>query len=184
MLQKKLCYRGLVTVNFIVNKTDICSDHWLYVHETTVQMGRVGNMNNFSVNMVDNPDHTALSLEYFTFTNTDFWNTPDEDLIELGKKELEDIGLVTQDKILDGMILKEQEAYPVYDKHYKQSLKVVLDYLSRFKNLQLMGRNGLHRYNNMDIAMLSAFDAVDKVLIAEKRKVVMQQKESVKQVAV
>lgn len=161
---QKLVYRGLITVNLIVKKKDVSPDHWLYVHEKTVKMGRVGNMNNFSVKMSDTDNHSSLSLEYFTFVDGDFWKKSDLELIELGKIELEELGLVKKKDVIDGMILKEPEAYPVYDKNYKESLEVVISYLKGFKNLYLMGRNGLHKYNNMDIAMLSAFKVTDKVL--------------------
>ena len=162
-----LSYRGLITVNLIVNKAHVCPDHWLYIHEKEVQMGRVGNMNNFSLKMVDDATHTALSLEYFTFTHEALWAMPDHELIELGKRELERIGLVSSAAVLDGMVIRTADAYPVYDSDYKPYLACVLDYVSTFKNVQLMGRNGTHAYNNMDIAMLSAMDAVDAVLAQE-----------------
>ncbi|QQR49641.1 NAD(P)/FAD-dependent oxidoreductase [bacterium] len=163
-----LQYRGLITINLIVNKESICPDHWLYVHEKKVKMGRIGNMNNFSMDMVDNPAHTALSLEYFAFVGEAFWLLSDQELVEIAKKELEAIGLVKAHEVLDGMVMKTAEAYPLYDEHYKEHLGLVLNYLGTFSNLELMGRNGLHRYNNMDIAMLSAMSAVDKVLEKEK----------------
>lgn len=159
-----LQYRGLITVNLIINKTAICPDHWLYIHEKKVKMGRIGNMNNFSLKMVDNPEHTALSLEYFSFVNDEFWKQSDVELLKLGAQELEQIGLIKESDVIDGMIVRTPEAYPLYDANYQQHLKVVLNYLSGFENLQLMGRNGMHRYNNMDIAMLSAKSAVDKIL--------------------
>ena len=109
-----------------------------------------------------------MSLEYFNFTDRSFWKKTDDQLIKLGKKELAKTGLVKSHKVLDGMILREPQAYPVYDKHYQKSLKIALDYLAQFSNLQLMGRNGLHKYNNMDIAMLSAITATDKVVKKEK----------------
>lgn len=166
---KALCYRGLITVNVIVQKTSICPDHWLYIHEKEVRMGRIGNMNNFSARMVDDAgEHTALSLEYFTFVDEPFWFKSDYELIELGKKELEKIGLVKAAAVVDGMVVRTPEAYPVYDEHYKEHLNKVLTYLGRFSNLQMMGRNGLHRYNNMDVAMLSAMTAVEKILEQEK----------------
>ena len=163
-----LQYRGLITVNLIVNKTAICPDHWLYVHEKKVKMGRIGNMNNFSMGMVDHPNHTALSLEYFAFVGEAFWLKTEQELVEIAKLELEKIGLLKADEVLDGMVMKTAEAYPLYDEHYKEHLSTVLNYLGTFSNLELMGRNGLHRYNNMDIAMLSAISAVDNVLEKEK----------------
>ncbi len=168
---QSLCYRGLITVNLIIQKTHVCPDHWLYIHEKDVRMGRIGNMNNFSPLMVDDAGkHTALSLEYFTFVDEPFWFKSDYELVELGKKELEKIGLVKAAAVVDGMVMRTPEAYPVYDEHYKEYLSVVLNYLATFPNLQLMGRNGLHRYNNMDIAMLSAMASVDKVLEQERQR--------------
>jgi protoporphyrinogen oxidase len=158
-----LRYRGLITINLIVKATDVCPDHWIYVHEKTVRMGRIGNMNNFSVKMSDSPDHTALSLEYFAFIDEPFWKKPDDELIAIGTRELESTGLIPKGSVVDGMIMRTSEAYPVYDQNYKEHLSCVLTYLQGFSNLHLMGRNGLHRYNNMDIAMLSALDVVKKI---------------------
>jgi len=165
---KNLKYRGLITVNFIVDKKDISPDHWLYIHEKEVKMGRIGNMNNFSINMVDDPKHTALNLEYFTYTTDEFWNKSDQEILQIGKEELDKMGFVKSDLIKDGMVLRFPAAYPVYDENYASHLNIVLQYLSQFSNLSLMGRNGLHRYNNMDIAMLSAMQAVDSVEKQEK----------------
>lgn len=165
-----LQYRGLITVNLIINKKDVCPDHWLYVHEKEVMLGRVGNMNNFSLKMVDNPEHTALSLEYFAFVGQEFWNKSDHELLTIGKLELEKIGLVRMDDVIDGFVMKTPEAYPVYDENYQQHLSAVLGYLKNFSNLKLMGRNGLHRYNNMDVAMLSAMHVVDEVVQEVARK--------------
>jgi protoporphyrinogen oxidase len=164
---KALMYRGLITVNLIVNKAQVCPDHWLYIHEKAVRMGRIGNMNNFSLKMTDDPTHTALSLEYFSFVDEEFWFKSDHELIEIGKRELEKIGLVKAAAVLDGMVMRTSEAYPVYDGRYREHLSKVLDYLATFKNLQLMGRNGMHRYNNMDVAALSAMTAVEKILEQE-----------------
>jgi protoporphyrinogen oxidase len=163
---KALRYRGLITVNLIIDKTHVSPDHWIYVHEKTVRMGRIGNMNNFSLKMVDDPSkHTALSLEYFSYVDEPFWAKPDHELIELAGYELDKIGLVRKAAVLDGMVLKTAEAYPLYDKDYKEHLCAVLTYLKGFENLHLMGRNGMHRYNNMDIAMLSALQVVNEILV-------------------
>jgi protoporphyrinogen oxidase len=160
-----LRYRGLITINLIVDRFHVSADHWIYVHEKTVRMGRIGNMNNFSLKMVDDPaKHTALSLEYFTYVDEPFWFKSDHELIELAKYELQKIGLVRSAAVIGGMVLRTPDAYPVYDAHYKEHLSCVLDYLASFKNLHLMGRNGMHRYNNMDVAMLSAMDVVDRMV--------------------
>jgi protoporphyrinogen oxidase len=161
---EKLCYRGLILVNLIVDKKNICPDHWLYIHEKDVKVVRIDNMNNFSLCMVEHEQHTALSLEYFAFADSAFWQKSDDEFIELGKKEVVKIGLVKTKEILDGVVVREAEAYPVYDEHYKKHLHPVLDYLAHFSNLQLIGRNGVHRYNNMDSAMLSAMNASQHVI--------------------
>ncbi len=173
-----LKYRGLITINLIVKKANVCPDHWLYVHEKKVRMGRVGNMNNFSMKMSNNPEHTALSLEYFSFTDEPFWQTEDSELVKLGAQELETIGLAKAEEVIDGFIMRTSEAYPVYDEHYKEHLGEVLGYLSTFKNLHLMGRNGLHRYNNMDIAMLSAMNVVEKLVKEQSTQTTQSKKKS------
>lgn len=161
---KALMYRGLITVNLIIDKAHVCPDHWIYVHEKEVRVGRIGNMNNFSVKMSDSPRHTSLSLEYFAFVDEPFWKLSDYELVELARKELEKTGLVKAEAVIDGMVVRTPDAYPIYDENYKEHLSVVLNYLAQFRNLKLMGRNGMHRYNNMDVAMLSAFSAVEDVL--------------------
>lgn len=163
----KLVYRGLINVNLIVNKQDLCPDHWLYIHDKDVRLVRVDNMNNFSLRMVDNPRHAALTLEYFSFTDEAFWTESDEDLIIRAKTDLEKIGLVAASLVLDGMVVRAPDAYPIYDEYYAQNLQCVLDYLARFENLFLMGRNGLHKYINMDAAMLSARQAVSRAMVQE-----------------
>lgn len=173
---KGLRYRGLITINLIVNNPKVNPDHWLYVHDKELHVGRVGNGNNFSPYMADDSTkHSALSLENFCYTEDPFWSKSDEELIELGKKELISLGFAKPGEVLDGMVLRVPEAYPVYDEYYKAYLATVRTYLAQFSNLQLMGRNGLHAYNNMDIAMLSAMEAVDKVLESD----VQQQKNDI-----
>lgn len=160
---KKLAYRGLITINFIINKPNICNDHWIYIHEKEILLTRLDNMTNFSLKLVDHPTHSAITLEYFAFVGDSLWQKTEQELIALGKQELASTGLVTEQEILDGMVLRAPDAYPVYDEYYQENLKIVLDYISRFENLQCMGRNGTHQYNSMDVAMLTAFSAVEKV---------------------
>jgi protoporphyrinogen oxidase len=180
---KALRYRGLITVNLIIDKMHVSPDHWIYVHEKSVRMGRIGNMNNFSLKMVDDPTkHTALSLEYFSYVDEPFWHKPDHELFELARHELDKIGMVRRSAVLDGMVLRTPEAYPLYDKNYKEHLTCVLDYLKQFENLYLMGRNGMHRYNNMDVAMLSAMHVVDELLAQENGTGVTPQRANAAQV--
>ena len=166
---QKLKYRGLITVNLIINKKNICPDHWVYVHEKELLVTRFENMNNFSAHMADQEGHTAITLEYFAYLDESLWKMSDSALIKLGGSELVKMDFIKQADILGGMVLRTSDAYPVYDENYKEHLKVVLDYLSGFKNLILIGRNGTHSYDNMDVTMLSAMQQVDRVIAMETK---------------
>lgn len=164
-----LRYRGLIIINVIVNKISLCPDHWLYVHDKDVAMVRLDNMNNFSIHLVDDAtSHTTLCLEYFAWHDDQIWMQPDQELIKRGAEELEKIGIARAADVLDGMVVRVPEAYPVYDEGYASHVATVRSYLAQFHNLHLIGRNALHQYNNMDTAMLTAFDAVEKVFAAER----------------
>lgn len=161
--------RALITLNLIIEKNHITPDHWLYIHEKSVRTIRIGNMNNFSAKLRPNQNHSAISLECFTFTDEPFWLKTDEELLEQAKLEIDKIGLVKKDLIIDGMVLRISDAYPIYEGDYKKHLNMVYNYLGQFKNLKLMGRNGMHQYNNMDTAMLSAMKAVDEIISYEDK---------------
>jgi protoporphyrinogen oxidase len=114
--------------------------------------------------MVPDPDKTCLGLEYFCFEGDGLWTMENRDLIELGKKELEILGLVKASDVEDGAVVRMPKAYPVYDGTYAESLRVVRQFLSGISNLQLVGRNGMHKYNNQDHSMLTAMLAVKNIL--------------------
>jgi len=166
---KQLRCRALITLNLIIDKKQITPDHWLYIHEKSVRTIRIGNMNNFSAQLRPNENHSAISLECFTFTDEPFWFKTDEELLEQAKLEIDKIGLVKKELIVDGMVLRVPDAYPIYEGNYKEYLNIVYNYLGKFKNLKLMGRNGMHQYNNMDTAMLSAMKAVDEIISYEDK---------------
>lgn len=166
-----LRYRGLMTVNLIINKKNICPDHWIYVHEKELLVTRFENMNNFSVNMADKDGHTAISLEYFAYLNEPLWKMTDRALVKLGGSELVKMGFIKEADVLGGTVVRVSDAYPVYDENYKTHLNVVLNYLAGFKNLMLIGRNGTHSYDNMDVTMLSAMQAVGRVIAMEPKAV-------------
>ncbi|MBA3440295.1 MAG: FAD-dependent oxidoreductase, partial [Pyrinomonadaceae bacterium] len=159
-----LNYRDFITVALIINKRELFPDNWLYIHEPTVKLGRIQNFKNWSPYMVADPSKTCLGLEYFCFEGDGLWTMSDQELIELGKRELESLGLVQASEIEDGSVVRMPKAYPVYDSTYAEALQTVREFLSSIDNLQTVGRNGMHKYNNQDHSMLTAMLAVKNIL--------------------
>jgi protoporphyrinogen oxidase len=156
----QLKYRDFLTVALIVDRAEVFPDNWIYVHDEAVKVGRIQNFKNWSPEMVPNAHQTCLGLEYFCFEGDGLWSLRDEELIALGTRELEAVGLADQHLVVDGAVVRMPKAYPVYDEGYEEALAVVRDYLESFDNLQVIGRNGMHKYNNQDHSMLTAILAV------------------------
>lgn len=163
----KLRYRDFLTVCLVVNREQLFEDNWIYIHEPAVQVGRIQNFKNWSPHMVPDQRKTSLGLEYFCNEGDALWTMADADLIELGKRELERIGLAKYTDVEDGAVFRVEKTYPVYDSEYAEHLAVVRDYLATLENFQTIGRNGLHRYNNQDHAMLTGMMAVRNLLDGE-----------------
>jgi protoporphyrinogen oxidase len=159
----RLNYRDFLTVALIVNQKDLFPDNWIYIHDPDVKVGRIQNFKNWSPEMVPDPDKTCLGLEYFCFEGDGLWNMSDDDLIDLAKREMRTLGLIRSADVEDGTVVRMPKAYPVYDSTYKESLHVIQDFLARIPNLQLVGRNGMHKYNNQDHSMLTAMLAVRNI---------------------
>lgn len=159
-----LNYRDFLTVALIVNKRDVFMDNWIYIHDPDVKVGRIQNFKNWSPHMIPYPNKTCLGLEYFCFEGDGLWTMSDEELIELGKKEAEILRLVHTSDVEDGTVVRMLKAYPVYDSTYHESLQIIRQFLSCIDNLQLVGRNGMHKYNNQDHSMLTAMLAVKNIL--------------------
>jgi hypothetical protein len=119
--------------------------------------------------MVPDPAKTSLGLEYFCNEGDALWTMPDRELVELGKQELDRIGLARTTDIEDGCVFRVPKAYPIYDTSYKEALETVRRFVDGFDNLQTIGRNGLHRYNNQDHAMLTGLEAVHNLISSERR---------------
>lgn len=159
-----LRYRDFLTVALIINKRDLFPDNWIYVHDPNVKVGRIQNFKNWSPYMVPDQGKTCLGLEYFCFEGDSLWNKPDDQLIELGKKELEALGFVNTEDVEEGTVVRMPKAYPIYDSTSQDSLRIVRQFLDRFRNFQLIGRNGQHKYNNQDHSMLTAMRAAENIL--------------------
>ena len=157
-------YRDFLTVALMVRGRDLFPDNWIYVHDPKVKVGRIQNYNNWSPEMSPDPETTCLGLEYFCFEGDQLWTTPDHELLELGRRELGQLGLVDPARVIDGTVLRIQKAYPIYDATYQRGLAEVRRFLETVPNLQLVGRNGMHRYNNQDHSMLTAILAARNIL--------------------
>ncbi len=157
-------YRDFLTVALIVRGRDLFPDNWIYVHDPQVQVGRIQNYSNWSPEMVPDPETSCLGLEYFCFEDDALWRTPDAELIERARRELGLLGLVDPAAVMDGAVVRVRKAYPVYDGTYQRGLEAVREFLAGVPNLQLMGRNGMHRYNNQDHSMLTAMLAARNLL--------------------
>lgn len=159
-----LRYRDFLTVVLIVDQPNTFPDNWIYIHEPSVRLGRVQNFKNWSPALVPDATKTSLGLEYFCFEGDDLWSTPDRELVLLGKREIESIGLVPRGKVIDGCVVRMPKAYPVYDETYQNHLQVIRQWLRQFGNLELAGRNGMHKYNNQDHSMMTALLAARNIL--------------------
>ena len=156
----RLKYRDFITVAVIVDRAEVFPDNWIYIHDPSVKIGRIQNFKNWSPDMVPDPSKTCLGLEYFCTTGDELWAFADEELITLASRELAAIGLVSPDTILDATVVRVPKAYPVYDDEYEHALAPVRAYLRSFDNLQTIGRNGTHTYNNQDHSMVKGMLAV------------------------
>jgi protoporphyrinogen oxidase len=160
----KLQYRDFLTVALIINQRNLFPDNWIYIHDPEVRIGRVQNFKNWSRDMVPDQEKTCLGLEYFCFENDDLWSMADEQLIELGKRELAQLGLIKAADVQEGTVVRVPKAYPVYDSTYRESLAVVRRFFNGLSNLQLVGRNGMHKYNNQDHSMMTGLLAAKNIL--------------------
>ncbi|MBL8213450.1 MAG: NAD(P)/FAD-dependent oxidoreductase [Bryobacterales bacterium] len=157
-------YRDFLTVGLVLDGRDFFPDNWIYIHEPEVKVGRIQNFGNWSADMVGRRNVTCLGMEYFCFEGDGLWSMPDADLVNFAKQELEKIGLGRADKVIKGWAIRVPKAYPVYDGQYQEGLRRVRAFLEQVPNLQLLGRNGMHRYNNMDHSMLTGILAARNIL--------------------
>lgn len=171
-----LIYRDFITVGLLVNKlnlknetkfktlNNIVPDTWIYVQEADVKLGRIQIFNNWSPYMVKDPDNTVwIGLEYFVDEGDEYWNMKDEDFIAFATKELVSMGVINEEDVIDAHEERIQKAYPAYFDTYKDIDKVI-EFINSIENLYCIGRNGQHRYNNMDHSMLTAMECVNSII--------------------
>ena len=166
---KKLRYRDFLTVALMIRSEDLFPDNWIYIHDSKVKVGRVQNFRSWSPEMVPDEGVACVGLEYFCFEGDGLWSMKDDDLVELAKKEMDILGLVSPDKVIGGAVVRQEKAYPVYDEDYATNVDAMRHELEdRFPTLHLVGRNGMHRYNNQDHAMMTAMLTVENILAGER----------------
>ncbi|WP_197490774.1 NAD(P)/FAD-dependent oxidoreductase [Planctomyces sp. SH-PL62] len=161
---ESLGYRDFLSVVLIVDRAETFPDTWIYVHEPDVRVGRIQNFKNWSPDLVPDPTKSSLGLEYFCFEGDELWTMSDADLLELGRREIDAMGLVPANEVIDGCVVRMPKAYPVYDDEYRKHLEVIRGWLSSLDNLELAGRNGMHKYNNQDHSMMTALLAARNIL--------------------
>lgn len=172
-----LPYRDFVTVGLLVKKlnlknetqlktlSNIVPDCWIYVQDTGVKLGRIQIFNNWSPYLVQNPEETVwIGLEYFCREGDSYWNMSEEEWVAMGTDELVKMGVISSaDEVMDSHREQVKKAYPAYFDTYAQ-IDTLIEWLNRFGNLYCVGRNGQHRYNNMDHSMVTAFETVKNIL--------------------
>jgi protoporphyrinogen oxidase len=160
-----LNYRDFLIVPLMIDRKNLFPDNWLYIHDPQFKVGRIQNFINWSPEMVTDPNKTCLGMEYFCSQGDYLWDMPDSKLIQLASEEIVKLNLgVKLRDIEDGCVIRQLKAYPVYDGEYMQHLHGLEKYIKTFENLQTVGRNGMHRYNNQDHSMLTALLAAKNIL--------------------
>ena len=145
---------------WVLTNRELFPDQWIYIHTPDVRVGRIQNFKNWSPDMVAHSDTTTVGMEYFCSEGDDLWTMEDPSLISFASRELGRLGLADAAAVVDGVVIRQPKAYPVYDGDYRASLIRIQEYLAPFSNLQTIGRNGMHRYNNQDHSMLTGILAV------------------------
>jgi protoporphyrinogen oxidase len=165
-----LKYRDFLTVVLIIRDKDVFTDNWIYIHDPSVMVGRIQNFKSWSPEMVPDPGMACYGLEYFCFEGDGLWASEDADLIERAKREMQQIGLADPADVVDGCVVRQPKAYPVYDDGYAAHVLTIRREIgARFPCLHLVGRNGMHKYNNQDHAMMTAALCVKNILAGEAR---------------
>ena len=160
-----LRYRDFLTVALMIRAPDLFPDNWIYVHDPRVKVGRIQNFRSWSPEMVPDPDIACVGLEYFCFEADDLWSMDDAALVDLATREMATLGLVRPGQVEGGVVVRQDKAYPVYDEDYAdrvEALRVELE--ARYPTLHCVGRNGMHRYNNQDHAMMTAMLTVRNIV--------------------
>ncbi len=164
-----LSYRDFLIVGLITKDRKIFDDNWIYIHDPTVKVGRIQNFKSWSPEMVPETSVNCYGMEYFCFEGDGIWTSKDEDLTKLAMDELIRLGLARPGDLMDGFVVRQKKAYPVYDDKYAQNVDIVRRSISEnYPGLYLVGRNGMHKYNNQDHAMMTAMLTVENIITGKE----------------
>jgi protoporphyrinogen oxidase len=167
---RALKYRDFLTVVLIGRSKIELPDNWVYIHDPSVTVGRVQNFRSWSPEMIPDGVSTCLGLEYFCFEGDGLWSSSDAELIALASREIGNIGLMDSADVVDACVVRQPKAYPVYDEHYRVNVSAIReDLAARYPGLHLVGRNGMHKYNNQDHAMMTGLLTALNILSGEPR---------------
>jgi protoporphyrinogen oxidase len=159
-----LKYRDFLTVALMIRSPDLFPDNWIYIHDPKVKVGRIQNFRSWSPEMVPDPAIACVGLEYFCFEGDGLWSSSDEELIALATAEMAALGLCDPAHVEGGAVVRQEKAYPVYDEDYAQNVDMLRREIeARYPTLHCVGRNGMHRYNNQDHAMMTAMLTVRNI---------------------
>ena len=165
----RLRYRDFLTVALMIRSDDLFPDNWIYIHDSKVKVGRIQNFRSWSPEMVPDPNVACVGLEYFCFEGDGLWSSTDDDLVALATREMATLGLVRAEQVIGGVVVRQDKAYPVYDETYAANVAAMRGELeAKHPTLHLVGRNGMHRYNNQDHAMMTAMLTVENILAGER----------------
>lgn len=160
----RLKYRDFLTVALKIRSEELFPDNWIYIHDSKVKVGRIQNFRSWSPEMVPDESVACVGLEYFCFEGDALWDSSDAELIELAKQEMAILGLVSPEKVIGGVVVRQEKAYPVYDDEYAANVAAMRTELeAAHPTLHMVGRNGMHRYNNQDHAMMTAMLTVENI---------------------
>ncbi len=161
----RLRYRSFITVALILDQAEVFADNWIYIHDPDVKVARIQNFKNWSAEMVPDQRLTMLGLEYFCSDHDELWSSSDEQLVAIAKDEVAKLGLAQSSTVIDGTVVRQGKAYPMYDHEYRDNVAQIRAFLkSAAANLQVVGRNGMHKYNNQDHAMLTGLMAARNIM--------------------
>jgi protoporphyrinogen oxidase len=161
---RSLRYRDLITVNLMIDKPQVTDQTWIYIHEPSITLGRIHEPRNWSPEMAP-AGKSSLVVEYFCFAGGDIWNMDDQDLIDLSIRDLDTrLGFLKKEDVMDAFVVRIPKAYPMYEIGYEEPLKKVMDYVDSFENLQIIGRYGTYKYNNMDHSMRTGMLAARNIM--------------------